>query len=257
VAFSNPILDRWRSGGSTLGAWLQLRDPFVAEMLASCGYDVIVVDQQHGLAGVADLPGLFTAIAAGGSVPVTRVPSRDPAEIGRALDLGALGVIVPMVNTAEEAALAVASCRYAPQGGRSYGPTRARMLFGTAHPVPLEGAAVILQVETAEGLANAASIAATPGVDAILIGPFDLALSMGLTADPAARPAAEAARHAAAVDEVRRACDDAGVAPGIYCLDGAAARAAIGQGFRLVTALTDTDAILAAGRRELAAARGA
>jgi len=256
VSISNPILERWQAGGSAVGAWLMSRDPFAAEMLASCGYDFVVVDQQHGLSGVADLPVLFAAITAGGSVPVTRVPANDFSHIGRALDLGALGIILPMVDTADEAAAAVSACRYAPAGERSYAPTRAKVAFGTADPGQLERVAVIPQIETAEGLANAAAIAATPGVAAILVGPFDLALSMGLTADPAARPAEEAAQHAAAVDAIRQACDAAGVAPGIYCLDGAGARANLDRGFRMVIAVTDTDALRGAAVRELAIARG-
>jgi len=257
VSFINPLIERWQSGGATVGAWLMGRDPLIAESLASCGYDFVVVDQQHGVAGMSEAPGLFMAIAGGGAVPATRVPTNDTAAIGHALDLGALAVIVPMVNTAQEATRAAAACRYAPDGDRSFGPVRAKLVVGSADPAILERTALILQIETAAGLANAAAIASTPGVDAIFIGPFDLALSMGIPADPASRSAADVERHAAAIDSIRLACESAGIAAGIYCADGAEARAYLNQGFRMVTAVTDVDALRAVASRELRAAREA
>lgn len=257
MSFRNPLIERWQSGGATVGAWMMGRDPVIAESLAVCGYDFVVVDQQHGMAGMSDAPGLFMAIAAGGALPATRVRTNDTAAIGRALDMGALAVIVPMVNTAEEAARAAAACRYAPAGNRSFALLRAQVAVGSANPADLERTALILQIETAAGLANAAAIASTPGVDAIFIGPFDLALSLGIPADPSQRSAADQERHAAAIVSIRLACENAGIAAGIYCADGAAARAYLDQGFRMVTAVTDVEALRAAAARELRAASGA
>jgi 4-hydroxy-2-oxoheptanedioate aldolase len=157
-----------------------------------------------------------------------------------------------MVNTAAEAAAAVAACRYAPTGVRSFGPIRAAVAAATTDPRRLESVLCIVMVETVEGLANLAEIAATPGVDAIYVGPADLALSLGL----APRLEATESRHADAIAEIREACGRSGIAAGIQCSDGAQARLQAGAGFQMVTIAKDSALLQAAVRRELTAARG-
>ncbi len=252
----NPLLERWRGGGSVLAAWLTVPDVVVAEMLAGSGADAVVVDQQHGGATARDLAALFMAIEGGGAVAITRVPENSVAAIGRSLDAGALAIIVPMVNTAEEAAAAVAACRHGAAGTRSHGPLRPRAMPGPADPADPVRAAVIPQIETTTGLANVVAIASTPGVDALLVGPNDLALSLGMPVDPSARSAGDRRRHAEALDLVRDACVSRGIAAGMYCTDGAAARACLESGFSFVSAATDA-VILAQGvRREIERTRG-
>ncbi len=247
----NPLLERWRSGGRVVATWLTIPDVVVAEAFAESGADAVVVDQQHGGATTADLVALFMAIESGGAAPLTRVPENTVAAIGGALDAGALGIIVPMVNTAQEAATAVAACRHGAAGRRSYGPRRRRVLPGSADPADVARPAVILQIETTAALHDLDAIASTPGVDALLVGPTDLALSLGMPADPAARSAGDRRRHARALELVRDACVAHRIAAGMYCTDGASARSYVERGFRFVSAATDAVILAQGARREI------
>ncbi len=251
----NPLLERWRSGGSVVATWLTIPDVVVAEILASSGADAVVVDQQHGGATAGDLAALFMAIEGRGAWPITRVPENTVAAIGRSLDAGALGIIVPMVGSAEEATAAVAACRHGAAGRRSYGPLRAHAMPGPADPVELVRPALILQIETVAGLRNVEQIADTPGVDALLVGPTDLALSLGMPVDLAARSADDRRRHADALDRVRDACAAHGIAAGMYCTDGTTARSYLVSGFRFVSAATDSALVRAGVTREIDKAR--
>ncbi len=139
------------------------------------------VDQQHGVVDYASMVPMLQAIGAAGAAPITRVLSKDPYEIMKVLDAGALGVIVPLIDNAAEAERAVAACRYPPRGNRSYGPVRASHVIGSRDPEELAGEVLcIVMVETREGLERVEEIAATPGLDGIYVGPADLALSLGL-----------------------------------------------------------------------------
>jgi 4-hydroxy-2-oxoheptanedioate aldolase len=163
----------------------------------------VCVDQQHGVVDYASMVPMLQAIGAAGAAPITRVLSNDPYRIMKALDAGALGVIVPLVNDAGEAANAVAACRYPPHGIRSYGPIRASSVIGSRDPEDLAGEVLcIVMVETREGLENVEEIAATPGIDGIYIGPADLALSLGLP--PSTSVTQDA--HIEAVRRIREAC---------------------------------------------------
>lgn len=251
----NPILERWRSGGRVVATWLTIPDVVVAEAFAESGADAVVVDQQHGGATTADLVALFMAIESGGAAPLTRVPENNVAAIGRTLDAGALGIIVPMVNTAEEAAAAVAACRHGAAGRRSYGPRRRRVPPGSADPADLARPAVVLQIETTAALRNLDAIASTPGVDALLVGPTDLALSLGMAADASTRSDEDRRRHGEAIDHVRAVCVAHRIAAGMYCTDGTSARSYVERGFRFVSAATDAVLLEAGLRREMQAVR--
>src|ERR671916_418124 len=180
-----------------------------AEIFASAGVDYVCVDQQHGVIDYDSMVPMFQAIRAEGATPITRVLSSDPFLIMKALDAGALGVIVPLVNSAEDAARAVAACRYPPRGMRSYGPVRAAGVIGSRDPEDLAGEVLcIVMVETRAGLERMDEIAATPGLDGIYIGPSDLALSLGLS------PTLEIKEdeHVEAVRRIRDACHEHGIA---------------------------------------------
>jgi 4-hydroxy-2-oxoheptanedioate aldolase len=252
----NPLLELWRSGKPSLGGWLTTADPQIAEYIASCGFDEICVDQQHGLADSNALAGVFRAIELRGASPTTRVPANDFAEIGKALDVGAVAIVVPMVGTAEEAARAAAACHYPPRGGRSAGPLRGILARASTGLEALDEAACVVMVETAEGLRNVDAIAATPGVDAIYIGPGDLALGLGLSTRSDDWTAAEAKVHAEAIAAILAACRRRSVAPGIHTGDGLTARRYLDQGFLMVTVASELGLITAGGRAGLDLARG-
>ncbi len=252
----NPLLARWQAGRPTLGGWLTTADPQIAEYLASAGFDEICVDQQHGLADGSTLAAMFRALEVHGVAPTTRVPGNDFAAIGKALDVGAVAIVVPMVGTPEEAAAAAAACHYPPRGQRSVGPLRGTFVRASDRLDALDQAACVVMVETSEGVRNADAIAATAGVDAIYIGPGDLALGLGLSAWAEDWSVDEAKVHAQAIERIRDACLRHGIAPGIHTGDGATARRYLDQGFLMVTVANELGLITNGGRAELALARG-
>lgn len=177
-----------RARERAIGYWAMLDAPAAVERLGLVGYDYVCLDGQHGLFGYQGmLNGLIALDAAGGSAPIARVDANNPTSICRALDAGAVGVIVPLVDDAEQAAAAVAATRYPPEGVRSYGPARSALRIGPEPAAANEQVAVLAMIETPRGLANVERICATPGLDAVYIGPSDLRLAVGGAhpADPA------------------------------------------------------------------------
>ena len=256
MPYRNPFLANLDAGLASIGSWLSTPDPVIAEIVASAGFDHVIVDMQHGSIELGNLVPVLASITVGGCVPIVRVPWNDPVVIGKTLDLGALGVIVPMVETAAEAARAVAACRYPPIGTRSAGPLRPTLIMRSNEPSDWERVAPIVMVETAKGLHNVDAIGATPGLAAIYVGPGDLAISLGLSPFSAQRSAEDEATHAAAIDTIRLACEANDIAAGIYVGEGGAARRFLQAGFRIVTASIDYTLIEAGSARDLAAARG-
>lgn len=252
MANPNPLRGIWSEGLPAFGFWSMMPDAFAAELAAGAGYDYVCVDGQHGLADFASMISIFRAVEAAGATPLTRVLCNDAARIGRSLDAGARGVIVPLVNDAAEAARAVAACRYPPLGVRSYGPVRAAQVVGSKNLRDLDGEVLcFVMVETREGLENVEEIAATPGLDGIYVGPADLAVSLGLA------PTLEVTEpeHAEAVRRIREACRERGIVPGIHCGSGEWARRHAEAGFRLVTVAADASLLGGTARRELDEAR--
>jgi 4-hydroxy-2-oxoheptanedioate aldolase len=251
MAFENSLLAKWRAGQPTLGLWCSTADPALSEYAATvAGADFLLWDLQHGQITDADLAPCFRALVGSDVAPLARVAANDFTLIGRALDAGAYGVVVPLVNTAEQATAAARACRYPPDGERSFGPNRAAIVMESLNPKKLAEVACIVMVETAEGLANVDAIASTPGVDAILVGPSDLAIGLGLAPDD------RGAKHADAVKRVAGACRSAGIAAGIVLGDGATSKSHIALGFQFINVATDLGLIVSGFGRELAIARG-
>ena len=223
--------------------------------MAAAGFDEVCVDQQHGLADHATIGGIFRAIELYGVAPTTRVPANSTAEIGKALDLGALAVVIPMVGSAEEAAHAAAACHYPPRGVRSAGALRGQLARASRRLEALDAVACVVMIETADGIRNADAIAATPGVDVIYIGPADLAISLGLSASAADWSANDARLHDEAIDRVLVACRRHGVTPGIHCGDGATGGRYVDRGFRMVTIASDLGLLGSGSRAQLELAR--
>ena len=248
----NTVLTKWRSGGQTVGGWLSIGNAYTAEMMSSLGFDWLCVDLQHGILSYDDLKYMLPAMSNYDTVPIVRVPWNEPYEIMKVLDIGAMGVIVPMVNNAEEAAQAVDSCRYPPDGHRSFGPIRAAMAGGRGYAKEANGQiACIVMVETAEGLANVDEIAATPGVDAIYIGPSDLAYALGLS--PTSGAGEE--KHKETVVSILNTCRRNGIAAGIHTGSLAQTQFHLEQGFNLVNLGTDSAFMGRLAGQELAEAK--
>ncbi len=227
---------------------------FGAELGAGAGFDYVCADQPHGVVGYDSMTPMLQAVRASGATSIMRVLSNDPFLIMKALDAGALGMIVPLIGSAEDAARAVAACHYPPRGMRSYGPARASVVLGSSDPEDLAGEVLCLvMVETREALERVEEIAATPGLDGIYIGPADLAISLGL---PPTLDIKEG-EHAEAVERIREACRQNGIAAGIHCASGEWARKHSEAGFGMVTVATDATLLKDAAVRELNVARGA
>lgn len=167
-------------GRPLLGAWMQMCNPMEVEIIGGLGFDWVGIDTQHGLLDFGELRAMLQALSISGTPAIVRVGSNDLTEIGRALDCGAQGIIVPLVETAEEAARAAHACRYPPRGGRSWGALRTPTSEPWGPDVGNDVAVCFAMVETVDGLRNIDTIAAVPEVDAIYVGPNDLAISAGL-----------------------------------------------------------------------------
>jgi 4-hydroxy-2-oxoheptanedioate aldolase len=236
------LREKLEAGGPAIGLWASIPSSLTAEAAALAGPDYVVADQQHGALDPATLMAMLAAVAGAGVPPLVRVARNEPFAIGQALDLGAQGVIVPMVESGEEAARAVEACRYAPEGIRSFGALRAG-----AGERPL----CLVMIETRAGLEQAAEIAATPGLDGIYIGPSDLALSLGL--QPTLRLEHPPVLEALAV--IHAACADAGIVAGVHCL-AAEDVPAQSERFRMVTAGADALHLQGALAAAMRTARG-
>jgi len=244
---------RLRNRERILGYWSVLDAPVATERLARLGYDYVCLDMQHGLLGYAGLLASLTAIDAGGaSVGLVRVEANNPTPIGRALDAGATGVIVPLIDSAEDAARAVSAVRYPPLGRRSYGPMRSGLRIG---PDPAEAHAetvVLAMIETPSGLAEVEEICATPGLDGVYVGPSDLRLAVGgaHTRDTSVDEVFEEA-----VRRVREAAAAVGIAAGIHTPDGATAARRLAEGYTFASIASDVVHLEQAARGHLEAAR--
>ncbi|KAA9392931.1 aldolase [Kocuria coralli] len=245
---------RAKAGETTIGYWTVLDSPVSAERLALAGYDYVAIDGQHGLLGYSGILANLMAIdAAHGPAGIVRVEANDAAVIGQALDAGARGVIVPLVNDAEDARKAVRAARYPSRGLRSYGPMRSGLRIG---PVPAESddsVLLLVMIETPEGLENVEEICAVEGIDGVYVGPSDLCLAVGgrFPNDPEVADAFNAA-----LARVLEAARGAGVVAAIHTPDGATARSRIEQGFTVVTVASDLVHLEQAARAHLDAARG-
>lgn len=165
-----------------IGSMQSIRDPLAAEDFARAGWDFACIDLQHGNFEISDMLPVLLALEAGRCPALVRTRSQNPDEVMRSLDYGVAGVIVPMIDTPEQARRVASAARYAPQGTRSFGPLRHSAQLDATTPL------VIVMVETLSGLANVSAIAETDGIDAVMLGPADLTLSAGhplsMTPDP-------------------------------------------------------------------------
>lgn len=224
-------------GTALLGAFCGIPRLEVVQIIGYTGFDLVILDGEHGLFDASALPGLIAAARGAGLQVVVRVPRLDPQVISAALDAGADGVLVPHVRTAQEALLAVQACRFPPHGIRSLHGAVAAARYGT-RPDYLSAAntdcACIVMCEDAQALEAIEDIAATPGLDAVFVGPFDLSASMGHVGQPAHEEVVAATR------EVFAAAARAGVAAGVMAAAPGAVAGWFADGARFVVAGLDT-----------------
>ncbi len=247
---TNPVTDKLRSGQPAVGSWLSLCSPAAAEAMARLGWDWLVVDVEHSPVGFDTMVNCFRAAQLGGAVPMARVPWNDTVWIQRTLDAGALGLVVPMVNTAEDARSVVGNMKYATQGQRSFGGSRvASYIDGDYRTWTDQNLAVIVMIETIQAVENAEAIMAVDGVVGCFIGPNDLALSMGLTPNDTGPGTV----HEAAIQRVLAACKKTGKAAGKHCFTSAELNVRIQEGFQFLALLSDAGFMNMAAKSELGA----
>lgn len=245
---ANKIKQLWKEGKPVTLGWLSINNTFTAEVMARQGFDALCVDLQHGTNTTGDLIPMLQAISQTETVPVVRVPWNEPSIIMKALDYGAYAIIVPLISTPADAAAAVAACRYPPKGYRSSGPIRAQHYGGADYLAKADDEVlVIAMIETKEGLANLDAICATPGLDAVYIGPSDLSFALGLpprqdNPDPL---------HMETCDRIRDAAHKAGIKACMHCASAAFAAGAIKRGFDLVMLTADIACMIAGAKKQL------
>ena len=248
----NSAKQKMIAGGPAFGYSLGLGSPLAAEALAGSGIDFILLDNQHGSWGPDSTIMSLMAMAAGSAVPMVRVARNDYTLIGRLLDEGMLGIIVPMVHTREDAQAAADACRFPPRGQRSWGWGRAARYGPDYGEAVDEQVFLAVQIESAQAVENAEAILSVPGVDGCWMGPSDLSFSMGLHP----RVAQTDERVLQAVDRVLAACRNTGKIAGFASFSTEDARRRADRGFQFLTAGSDVGFLLSGARNALQILRG-
>jgi 2-dehydro-3-deoxyglucarate aldolase len=229
------LRQRLTAGELLLGTMVSIGSPEIVELLATAGYDWLFLDGEHGPFGAVQLQAMLQA--AGPDTPcLVRVPSHEEPAIKKALDIGAAGIVAPQVNSANAAVRIVDYAKYVPVGSRGVGIARAHA-YGLRFQEYLESAnenvTVVVQAEHHEAVANIRDIVQVPGVDAVLVGPYDLSASMGIPGQ------VDDATITSAINRVTEACQAAGIPLGIFGIDAAAVRPYIDRGYTLIIAGVD------------------
>ncbi len=231
---ANRLLELFATGKGAVAGWMSIDSAYAAELVGCAGFDAVVVDCQHGMAGHAQMLAMLQALTHTPAVPLVRVSGNQLAEINRALDAGAYGVICPLVNSAAEARAFGRACRYplaGAEGDRSFGPARGLLVGGPDYAEHANAQVLALaMIETRAALDALDAIAAEPTIDGLFIGPSDLGIALGL--GPAA-----AFTHpdlAAAIARIQAAAAAHGKVCGIWCGSAEMARAMLQQGLQLV-----------------------
>lgn len=216
----------------SIGSWMQIPHTSVAEIMGQAGYDWVAVDLEHGAIGVHQLPDLFRALELGGTLPLARLAQGSAKDCKQALDAGAGGVIVPMVESAEQLTQVRDACRWPPAGTRGVGFSRAN-LFGKhfdAYGVEAQAPLLVAMIEHLRAVDNLDEILKVEGLDAILIGPYDLSASMGLTAK------FEAPEFIAEMNRIRTLCVRHRIPCGVHVVmpEPAVLEQRISDGYRFI-----------------------
>ena len=239
VMKTNVVKQKLRRGEPSFGTWLSLDSLHSARVLARMGFDWLTLDLEHAAIDWSQAAAIFGAIADAGCVPLGRVPEGSHHLIKRVLDAGAWGIVVPMVETVQQAAQAIAAAKYPPEGNRSAGGGMHALNFDATPDEYYEHAnqeiLVVLQTESPPGVDNAEAIYGLPGCDAVFVGPVDLSFTMRRTTGRAPTPE----EHEAMVQRVIAAGRKTGTPTGIHCMDAESALRRAAQGMQFLAIGSD------------------
>jgi 4-hydroxy-2-oxoheptanedioate aldolase len=230
------LRELWDGTDATIGGWCSIPSPFSEEMMGRCGFDWVCIDTQHGVIGYDQMMPMLQALSITATPAFVRVPWNQPDHIMKALDAGAQGVIVPMVDSEDDARAAVRAAKYPPVGTRSWGPIRAALDVPDYSPETANRRTIVaVMIETPGGVRNLDAILAVPGVDAVYVGPSDLALGHGMTptlnaTDP---------EHEKLIDTIIDACRRHGKVAGIHCDSAETVRRWHARGYGMFTVGSD------------------
>jgi 2-keto-3-deoxy-L-rhamnonate aldolase RhmA len=238
VSLMSSLKRKLKNEEVVLGTWITINHPDVVDALSELPLDWLVFDMEHAPLEISDVEVLLMPLRGVDISPIIRVPWNDMVIIKRALDIGAEGILVPWVNSREEAEKAVSYASYPPRGLRGVGPRRAvrygrRSFLDYYENFEKNERILLVQIETGRALENLEEILSTPGIDVAYIGPMDLSVSLGIPlkfGDP---------RFQEALKKVRGVCEKYGVTPGIHAFSPEQAREFISQGFRFVALMSD------------------
>ena len=254
----NTIREIWARGGAVVNGWCSIPSSFSAEVMAHQGFDSLCIDMQHGAVDYQVALTMLQAISTTSVIPIVRVPWNDPGLLMKMLDAGAYGVICPMINNRAQAESLAAACKYPPTGIRSFGPIRAKYYAGGTthgggdyHEFANEETFVMAQIETAEAIENIDEILDVPGIDAVYVGPSDLAMALG------SQP--RTGQNDAVVIEAKKtiveACKRHGVPAGIHTPSAEVALKMVADGYQFVTIASDDRFLMQMAKSEVAAIR--
>ena len=236
---TNPVKEKLRQGKPSFGTWLSLGNLHASRVLARGGFEWLTLDIEHSAFDWSQAATIFAAVADAGCVPLARVPEGDHYCIKRVLDAGAWGIVVPMVDTVEQAKRAIAAAKYPPQGNRSVGGGMHSLNFAASAADYYERAndeiLVILQTESPTGVENAEAIYGLPGCDAIFVGPVDLRWCMRSPEGKMPQPE----EHEAMVQRVIQVGKKVSTPTGIHCMDPETALKRAGQGMQFLAVASE------------------
>ncbi len=250
---TNRLRELLSSRSLAINAWVSNGNPYTAEVLGHCGYDAVTIDLQHGMFGVESAISCLQAVSATPAVPIVRCRSNDAEDIGHLLDAGAYGVVCPSIDSVDDAARFVAACRYPPTGRRSFGPSRGLLYGGSDYPANADSTVLTIgMIESPAAVDRIDDILAVDGLDAIYVGPNDLAVTSGwemLGTGLTPTALGDALQHI--VDRATAA----DIPAGIFALTGEQAAEFAGWGYLLITPGNDVGLLRAESARRIAMLR--
>jgi len=245
---ANIVKQKLLNGQVTLGGWVMLGHPGVAQILSACGFDWVAVDMEHAAIDIENLENLFRAVELHGALPFVRLPGHDPIVLKRCLDAGARGLIFPMVNSADQARELVAHAKYPPVGCRGASLVRAArygLTFADYYKNHNDDVVLVMMIEHIDAVDRIEEIVAVDGIDALFFGPYDLTSSMNIVGQ------LDHPKFLAAVEKVKSAARKAGVPLGMHVVppDLSLLKQRISEGYQFIGASIDTQILLHFGKQ--------